>query len=148
MFLLNCEQSSRNNLFEWSQFKRNRRNISHFAEKKRSWNQAFTRNQTVSSFLGGNEFFVINTKLVFHNGSEILNYILLVYVTLGSFYLIPRRNVIYTRGKNTHLDQLASRLSRIGFIGSIQSVMRSFSMGSIQSIMTSFHFQLGLSSLL
>jgi hypothetical protein len=41
MFLLNCEQSSRNNLFEWLQFKRNRRNNSHFAEKKRSWNQAF-----------------------------------------------------------------------------------------------------------
>jgi hypothetical protein len=32
--------SSRNNLFEWSQFKRNRRNSSHFAEKKRPWNQA------------------------------------------------------------------------------------------------------------
>jgi hypothetical protein len=45
MFLLNCEQSSRNNLFEWSQFKRNRRNISHFAEKKRPWNQAFTYHQ-------------------------------------------------------------------------------------------------------
>ena len=42
LFLLNCEQSSRNNLFEWSQFKRNRRNNSHFAKKKRSWNQAFT----------------------------------------------------------------------------------------------------------
>jgi hypothetical protein len=40
LFFLNCEQSSRNNLFEWSQFKRNRRNISHFAEKKRSWNRA------------------------------------------------------------------------------------------------------------
>jgi hypothetical protein len=43
LFLLNCELSSRNNLFEWSQFKRNRRNISHFAEKKRWWNQAFTK---------------------------------------------------------------------------------------------------------
>jgi hypothetical protein len=43
MFLLNCEQSSRKNLFEWSQFKRNRRNSSHFAEKKRPWNQAFTK---------------------------------------------------------------------------------------------------------
>jgi hypothetical protein len=43
LFLLNCEHSSRNNLFEWSQFKRNRRNISHFAEKKRSWNQALIR---------------------------------------------------------------------------------------------------------
>jgi hypothetical protein len=42
MFLLNCEHSSRNNLFEWSQIKRNRRNNSHFAEKKRPWNQAFT----------------------------------------------------------------------------------------------------------
>jgi hypothetical protein len=41
LFLLNCEQSSRNNLFEWSEFKRNRRNNSHFAEKKRTWNQAF-----------------------------------------------------------------------------------------------------------
>ena len=40
LFLLNCEQSSRNNLFEWSQFKRNRRNNSHFAKKKHSWNQA------------------------------------------------------------------------------------------------------------
>jgi hypothetical protein len=40
LFLLNCEQSSRNNLFEWSQFKRNRRNNSHFVKKKRSWNQA------------------------------------------------------------------------------------------------------------
>jgi hypothetical protein len=40
LFLLNCEQSSINNLFEWSQFKRNRRNNAHFAEKKRSWNQA------------------------------------------------------------------------------------------------------------
>jgi hypothetical protein len=40
LFLLNCKQSSRNNLFEWSQFKRNRRNNSHFAKKKRSWNQA------------------------------------------------------------------------------------------------------------
>jgi hypothetical protein len=45
LFLLNCEQSSRNNLFEWSQFKRNRRNISHFADKKRSWNQGFTSTQ-------------------------------------------------------------------------------------------------------
>jgi hypothetical protein len=43
LFLLNCEQSSRNNLFEWSQFKRNRRNNSHFAKKKRSWNQAFMK---------------------------------------------------------------------------------------------------------
>jgi hypothetical protein len=41
LFLLNCEQSSRNNLFEYSQFKRKRRNISRFAEKKRPWNQDF-----------------------------------------------------------------------------------------------------------
>jgi hypothetical protein len=40
LFLLNCEQSSRNNLFEWSQFKWHRRNNSHFAKKKRSRNQA------------------------------------------------------------------------------------------------------------
>jgi hypothetical protein len=41
MFLLNCDYSKKLFLLDCSQFKRNRRNISHFAEKKRSWNQAF-----------------------------------------------------------------------------------------------------------
>jgi hypothetical protein len=41
LFLLNCDYSNKLFLLDCSQFKRNRRNISHFAEKKRSWNQAF-----------------------------------------------------------------------------------------------------------
>ena len=39
LFLLICDYSNKLFLLECSQFKRNRRNISHFAEKKRSWNQ-------------------------------------------------------------------------------------------------------------
>jgi hypothetical protein len=38
LFLLNCDYSNKLFLLDCSQFKRN---ISHFAEKKRSWNQAF-----------------------------------------------------------------------------------------------------------
>jgi hypothetical protein len=37
-----CDHSNKLFLLDCSQFKRNRRNISHFAEKKRSWNQALT----------------------------------------------------------------------------------------------------------
>jgi hypothetical protein len=40
LFLLNCDHSNKLFLLDCSQFKRNRRNISHFAEKKRPWNQA------------------------------------------------------------------------------------------------------------
>ena len=40
LFLLNCDYSNKLFLLDCSQFKRNRRNISHFAEKKRPWNQA------------------------------------------------------------------------------------------------------------
>ena len=63
MFLLNCEQSSRNNLFEWSQFKRNRRNNSPFADKKRPWNQAF-RGRAVFQFYF--RTILKNTKNQFH----------------------------------------------------------------------------------
>jgi hypothetical protein len=106
-----------------------------------------TRNQTVSSFLEGNEFFVINTKLVFHNGSEIA-YIIGICNTWVFLFDSKKKCNIYPWQKHSSWSPCVTRLSRIGFIGSIQSVMRSFSMGSIQSIMTSFHFQLGLSSLL
>ena len=41
LFLLNCDYSNKLFLLDCSQFKRNRRNISHFADKKRPWNQAF-----------------------------------------------------------------------------------------------------------
>jgi hypothetical protein len=41
LFLLNCDHSNKLFLLDCSQFKRNRRNISHFDEKKRPWNQAF-----------------------------------------------------------------------------------------------------------
>ena len=41
-------------LLECSQFKRNRRNISHFAEKKRPWNQALMLDrQTLRVWLRG-----------------------------------------------------------------------------------------------
>ena len=40
LFLLNCDYSNKLFLLDCPQFKRNRRNISHFAEKKRPWNQA------------------------------------------------------------------------------------------------------------
>ena len=43
LFLLNFDYSNKLFLLDCSQFKRNRRNISHFAEKKRPWNQAFRR---------------------------------------------------------------------------------------------------------
>jgi hypothetical protein len=39
---LYCNHSNKLFLLDCSQFKRNRRNNSHFAEKKRSWNQALT----------------------------------------------------------------------------------------------------------
>jgi hypothetical protein len=41
LFLLYCDYSNKLFLLDCSQFKRNRRNISHFAEKKCPWNQAF-----------------------------------------------------------------------------------------------------------
>jgi hypothetical protein len=44
LFLLNCDYSNKLFLLDCSQFKRNRRNISHFTEKKRPWNQAFMGN--------------------------------------------------------------------------------------------------------
>jgi hypothetical protein len=40
LFLLNCDDSNKLFLLDCPQFKRTRRNNSHFAEKKRSWNQA------------------------------------------------------------------------------------------------------------
>jgi hypothetical protein len=39
LFLLNCVYSNKLFLLDCSQFKRNRRNISHFAEKKCPWNR-------------------------------------------------------------------------------------------------------------
>jgi hypothetical protein len=42
LFLLNCDYSNKLFLLDCSQFKRNMRNISHFAEKKRPWNQAIS----------------------------------------------------------------------------------------------------------
>ena len=52
LFLLNCDYSNKLFLLECSQFKRNRRNISHFAEKKRSWNQALTFQFSKQHFAG------------------------------------------------------------------------------------------------
>jgi hypothetical protein len=78
LFLLNCEQSSRNNLFEWSQFKRNRRNISHFAKKKRSWNQTFSGEWLVYASLS--PFKRKKTRFVFHhNMHNLCNLYTIVY---------------------------------------------------------------------
>jgi hypothetical protein len=43
LFLLNCDHSNKLFILDCSQFKRNMRNISHFAEKKRPWNQALRK---------------------------------------------------------------------------------------------------------
>jgi hypothetical protein len=50
LFLLNCDHSNKLFLLDCSQFKRNRRNISHFAGKKRPWNQAFIDYEPSVSF--------------------------------------------------------------------------------------------------
>jgi hypothetical protein len=47
---LNCDHSNKLFLLDCSQFKRNMRNISHFAEKKRPWNQALMRYACVLPF--------------------------------------------------------------------------------------------------